>query len=163
MPSPLISPLTLLLIAMAVTVFAAIISSIERRRRQRALAQLAREWQMHYSSRDVFNLAPRLAPHLPIPGAADVRVLDLIYGSEQGAYCYLFSAEYTSGVIRSKRRDRCVLCVREPRDRDDTEDGSCWSSAPAAPSDQPLLEQYRAARAASGAAPHPSSGGPDEG
>jgi hypothetical protein len=111
-----------------------------RRRRRRMLAALAREWSMHYSPRDVFELASRLASQLPAVGAADVRVLDLIYGSEDAGHRYIFSAEYTSGITRSRSRRQCVVSVLEPRGHTES---AAWKSLRFAPRDLPLIEQYR--------------------
>src|SRR4051794_5172587 len=107
----MLSPMLLLLLALAITLGAAAGYALVRRRQQRALSELAKSWRMHYSPRDVFNLAPRVARHLPIVGAAGVRVRDLIYGTEPGGHRYIFSAEYTAGVVRSKSRRRSVISV----------------------------------------------------
>ncbi len=152
MPSPLVSPALLLLIAIAITVLAAGGSALERWIRRRALAKLAKEWRMHYSPRDVFNLAPRLASKLPVPGAADVRVVDMIYGTRHEGYCYIFTAEHTTGVVRSKSRRRCVVCVVEPRT---PREAPIWSSLRIAPQDRSLLEQYLALREAPSASEGP--------
>jgi hypothetical protein len=135
-----VSPMLMLGFAFTLTAGAGVAARITRRRRRRALGILAREWGMHYSRNDVFDLAARVASRLPAPGAANVRVIDLIYGTEQAGYRYIFTAEYTVGVVRGKSRQRCVVSVLEPRGR--TEE-IVWTNFSIAPTDRPLIEQYR--------------------
>jgi hypothetical protein len=155
MPSPLIPPMVLLVAASALSIIALAAWRIVEGRRRRELAALARSWQMHYSREDVFRLAARMAPHLPIPGAADVRVRDLIYCSESGQHRYIFCAEFTVGAIRSKARRHCVVCCREPDNQ-----GIVWSSLKIAPTDLPLVEQYRTLKeeSRSSLSPSPAAG-----
>ncbi len=91
---------------------------------------------MHYAPDDRFNLAPRVAARLPLVGAADVRIVDLIYGSEQGARRDVFCAHYTRGVVRWKRREKCVASLSESQEK--------WSDLIIAPAALSLVEQYRA-------------------
>jgi hypothetical protein len=135
----MITPWIFLLLVMAITAAAAIGNVVLRRQREQALEELAKQWNMHFSSQDVFNLAPRIASRLPVPGAADVRVRDLIYGNESAGHRYIFSAHFTTGVLRSKKRQQYVVTLLEPRDRNDA---SIWSSLRFAPMELPLLEQY---------------------
>src|SRR4051812_15437068 len=135
-----LTPMLLLLLAVGATAIAAAGYGLVRRRQQHALSELAKSWRMHYSPRDVFNLAPRVARHLPITGASDVHVRDLIYGTEPGGHRYIFSADYTAGVVRSKTRRRSVVSVLEPRGRSET---SIWSTMALAPDNLPLIEQYQ--------------------
>ena len=127
--------LTLLLSASAVT-----FDFLSRRRLRRQLQALARELNMAYSHHDRFALADRVAEHFPVPGAAAVRVIDLLYSSDAGSYRYLFSAEYTCGVIRSKRRLLRAVTLREPKGRTDP---SVWSNMLLAPDKLSLIDQYR--------------------
>ena len=127
--------LTLLLSATAVTV-----DFLSRRRLRCQLQQLAAELKMAYSHHDRFALADRVAEHFPIPGAAALRVIDLLYSSDADSYCYLFSAEYTCGLIRSKRRLLRAVTLREPKGRTDP---SIWSNMLLAPEKLSLIDQYR--------------------
>jgi hypothetical protein len=127
--------------AVIVLTLAAVCGEFFRRRHQhRALRQLAVERRMHFSPRDQLRLTPRVAASLPIPGIASVRVIDLIYGSGEGQYRYVFTAEYTTGVVRSKKRVRRAATFTEPRQR---------AAAPAcctirlASAELPLVEQYQ--------------------
>jgi hypothetical protein len=137
--------LTLLLSATAVT-----LDFLFRRRLRCQLQTLARELKMAYSHHDRFALADRVAEHFPVPGAAAVRVIDLLYSSDAASYRYLFSAEFTCGVIRSKRRLLRAVTLREPKG---PADPSIWSNMMLAPADLPLIDQYRhlAARISKGA------------
>lgn len=146
MTIPWLTPLFLLGILLVISAAAHVGSVMWRQRRRSQLRRLAREWQMQYSPSDVFHLAGRVAPSLPVLGAADVRVHDVIYGSEPDGYRCIFSAEYTAGVVRSRSRRRCVVSILEPRNTPD-EAGKEWSSLQVAPTDIRLIEQYRTLRA----------------
>ena len=61
------------------------------RRRGRALRAVASQWRMHYNAGDQLRLATKILPRLPIPGAANVSVMDLIYGSDRDRYRYVFT------------------------------------------------------------------------
>lgn len=132
--------MTLLIALVGLTLAALVASLISRRAQRRTLAKLARDWNMHYSPRDVFNLGDRVAPHLPEPGAAVVRVRDCIYGNEPGGHRYIFRAEYTTGVTRSKRRHWCIATVLEPKRRDDP---VTWQSLKVAEPSRTAVEQYQ--------------------
>jgi hypothetical protein len=134
------SPWIYLLLVIAITAAAAAWNWLRGRQREHSLEELAKQWQMHYSPRDVFNLAPRIASRLPVPGAADVRVCDLIYGNEPAGHRYIFVAQFSVGVVKSKSRRQLVATLLEPRDRNDA---TIWASLRFASADLPLLEQYR--------------------
>ena len=134
------TPLQFLILMIAMTLLAGCWQWVYRRRQTLALQDLAEQFHMHYSAADRFRLAPRIAPQLSMPGAAGVRVSDLLYGVEDANYRYVFRVEYTAGVLRSKVSVQRVATFCEPRDR---------STRPSdmqleyAPQDLPLLEQYR--------------------
>ena len=134
------TPLLFLAIVLTLTAIAVIAQQILRRRHLARLADLAQEWKMHFSAIDRFRLTPRIAQRLPVPGAAAVRVVDLIYGIDRDRYRYVFSTEYTIGVLRSKTGVRRIGTFSEPRDRS-------ASAAPDelifAPENLPVIEQYR--------------------
>jgi hypothetical protein len=134
------TPLYFLALALLLTATALTVDYLLRRRVRRQLQQLAAELKMAYSHSDRFGLADRVAEHFPIPGAAALRVIDLLYSSDAQSYRYLFSAEYTSGVIRSKRRMLRAVMLREPKGRSDP---TVWSNMRLAPENLSLIEQYR--------------------
>lgn len=143
MPLLPISPLVLLLVALTITLIAVAINAMLRRRRRRDIAELARAWNMHYSPWDMFNLAPRVASRLPIPGASDVAVRDLVYGTEPAGHRYIFLAEFTTGVVRGKRRRQCVVSLFEPRAAGEA---SVWKLAAEPDSTAQIAEQYQLLR-----------------
>ena len=130
----------MLAVLVALTGLAGLLEAASRRRRKRALRKLAAQWGMTYSARDRLRITSKVAPRLPFPGAADVYVLDVIYGTRDGWYRYLFTAEFTSGAVRGKRRHVRVASFSEPRDRDSAQDTGTLTLAPA---DLSLLDQYR--------------------
>jgi hypothetical protein len=68
-----------------------------------------------------------------------VRVVDLLYGSQGGFHRYVFTAQYTVGAVRSKKRVRRAATFDEPRDRS----ASPCCVIKLATGTLPLLEQYR--------------------
>jgi hypothetical protein len=102
------------------------------------LRQLAQQWQMNYAERDLFNLAPRIAAALPLIGASDLVVHDLIYASDSCQYCCIFAAEYTRGVVEPHRRETRVMSFREAKEHDALQP----LVLTAAPPHLPLLSQY---------------------
>lgn len=109
-------------------------------KRRRDLRRLAGEWSMTYSRSDSLRLAPKVARQFPIPGAANLRVSDVIYGIEHDRYRYVFRAEFTTGTVRTRRRLMRVATFAEPRDRLRSQAAATVALAPAKGS---LLDQYR--------------------
>lgn len=134
-----ISPAEFLAALLALTAAVALVERVSRRRRRRELRKLAAQWKMTYSPRDLLRIAPRIASRFPVPGAADVRVVDLIYGTKGDEYRYIFTTEYTTGLLGGKRRQVRAASFSEPRGR-----GQADSPPPVilAPSDMVLIEQY---------------------
>src|SRR5438132_1606449 len=111
------SPSLFFLLTLAVTTAALLLQMIADKIRNRTLRELAAQWQMHYSRNDRFRLGDRVAEMLPIPGAARVRISNLIYGNEDAGYRYFFRASFTEGVVRGKRRQARIATFRESRDQ----------------------------------------------
>lgn len=132
------SPTEFLVLAVIVTVGVTVVTRLVERRRRGALRRLASAWHMHYTPFDRFRLAPRVAPRLPVPGAAAVRVKDLIYGLEGDQLRYIFVAEYTTGTIAAEHRRESVVSFAEPRERRD--DGPVELLV--APAGLGVVEQY---------------------
>jgi hypothetical protein len=125
----------------AVTILAVLLEMISGRRRRGALRQLAVRWRMTYSPTDRLRLLARIADKLPIPGAADVNVSDVIYGSHCEHYRYVFTVRYTLGVIRGKRSIMRAAYFTESRGpRPIIPDQP--TSVRLADEQLPLLEQY---------------------
>jgi hypothetical protein len=111
-----LTPPQFLALMLLVTAGAGIVRVMMRRRHVQRLRGLAARWKMHFSADDRFRLATKIAPRLPVPGAAGVRVVDLLYGIERENYRYVFAAEYTTGVLRTKTGIRRIATFCEPRD-----------------------------------------------
>jgi hypothetical protein len=98
---------------------------------------------MNLGRTDTLRLTPKVARAFPVPGAARVRVYNVIYGrdaADPDRYRYVFTAEYTAGVVRGKRRFVRVGTWSEPRDRDRSDPPG---QVVLAPPELPLMEQYR--------------------
>ncbi|HZZ43798.1 MAG TPA: hypothetical protein VFE58_12745 [Tepidisphaeraceae bacterium] len=84
-----------------------------RRKRSEQLRLLSESERMNYSRQDRFGFAARVARHFPVPGVADVRVSDLLYRSNDREQRYVFTVDYTRGVLGAKRRLRSVAIMTE--------------------------------------------------
>lgn len=133
-------PLLLLSSLLALTALALVVHKILRHGIKRRLRKFAGEWRMGYAERDLFQLAPRIATIIPVPGAADLRVIDVIYGSKGEQHRYLFTAEYTRGVVGRHEREQRVMTFAEPKEP--TRDNPPTPLV-CAPQDLPIAEQYR--------------------
>src|SRR5690242_10439099 len=111
------SPWQVLALTLAVTLFAYVAERVRRRWHVRALRRLAGEWGMTFSQDDTLRLTPKVARDFPIPGAANLRVVNVLYGSDAERYRYVFTAEYTVGVVNAKRRHVRVASFTERRER----------------------------------------------
>lgn len=133
----MISPMLFLAALLALTALAWVLHKLVRFRQRRALLRLADEWRLRYVQKDLFDLADRLAPCFP--QAADLRVLNVVYGSGQDQHHYIFTAEYTLGPEDDYRREARVAACRLPsRKPTDTP-----PPLQRAPEELTLLEQYR--------------------
>jgi hypothetical protein len=131
-------PILFLALMVAVTALAWAVHRIVRSKRRSALRQLAAQWQMSYVPCDVFNLAGRIASCLPVPGAAELCVVDLIYGLRGQRRHYVFTAEYTLDGAAGNRRECRAMSVSEAQDAT----GPC-ASLDVAPEHLPIVEQYQ--------------------
>ncbi len=126
--------------ALCVTAAATIIDRVQRRCRRILLCALATHWRMNYSPFDPLRLTARVAHHFPIPGAANLKVSDVIYGMEGDRYRYIFTAEFTVGVVRTKHRLVRAATFCEPRD---FRHGQAIGPLFLAPEGLPLVAQYQ--------------------
>jgi hypothetical protein len=131
-------PIDLLGILLAVTIAAVGFDRWLRRRDQAVFRKLAIEHRMHYSPGDPLRLTARVAARLPIPGAAGVRVIDLLYRTDEQNHYYVFTAEYTVGVVGPKHRIRRAAAFVESKTAAGIQDGVRLG-----PRELPLVEQYR--------------------
>jgi hypothetical protein len=134
------SPWFLLTFALLLTAAGWLWQVVAVGRYQTQVSRLASQWRMHYSQDDRFRLSDRIAPRLPLAGAANVRITDVIYGNEDSSYRYLFLVAYTEGVARLKLRRRRVATFREPKDHTGP-DG--WTDLELAPEELTIAEQFK--------------------
>ncbi len=132
------SPLYLLALLVLTTAAAVGVDRGRRRRSATSYRRLAVAHDMHYSPGDPLRLTPRVAAALPVPGAAAVRVIDLLYRTDAAGHHYVFTAEYTVGVVNVKHRVRRAAAFDEPRDAAATATPTVRLAAEG----QPLVEQY---------------------
>ncbi len=123
--------------AVTTTTALAIAAVVDAARRSR-LRRLARSWQMRYVRSDLFDLARRVAGQFAVPGAADLRVVDVIYASRGERHRYLFTVEYTTQDRGQRRREARAATFCEPRERT----GPGPSPLVLGPDRLPLLKQY---------------------
>ena len=135
------NPALCLAVLVALSGMATLLEAMARHRRARFLRELASQWHMTYSAHDRLRVGARIARRLSIPGAADVSVADVIYGTRGGNYVYVFTAEYTTGVVWGKQRHQRVACFAESRGRQSPDAPGRLALAPEG---LDLLEQYRA-------------------
>jgi len=135
------TPALLLASLLVLTLAALVVEAAGRARRCDRVRSLAAEWRMNYGRADSLRLTPRVARRFPIPGAAAMRVSDVVYGIRGDAYRYVFTVQYTLGVSGPKTRHRRVATFEEPRDRRRV---AADGVVTLAPEDLPLIEQYRA-------------------
>ena len=142
------SPFEMLSLAGGITAAAYAMELIARRRWRRSLKRLAADWNMNYGRADTLRLTERVARHFPIPGTARLHVTNVIYGADKAdpdRYRYIFTAEFTVGVVRTKRRLVRVGSFAEPKARDRASHRPAHGPAPVvlAPGNLSLLDQYR--------------------
>ena len=136
-------PGALLLGLLALTVAAAMLDVLVHSRRSCALRSLATQWRMNYHRSDQLRITSKVMATLPVPGAANVRVMDLIYGSEAGRYRYVFSVEYTVGVTGPKHRVVRVAQLIEPRQQGGAPPDQLVLTLASRDGRAGLLDQYR--------------------
>lgn len=137
------SPSFFLVFLTALTVAAAVAQIVTMRRRRCALRRLARQWQMHFAPADRLRLAERIALKLPVLGAADVRVMNLLFRTEGHWHRYVFTVEYGIGVVRGKRRRQRVAGFDEPVRRGAAPPIPHQISLTLAPESLGLIDAYR--------------------
>jgi len=108
------TPLDFLFVLLCATAAAAAMQRLATARRRRALARLAESMKMQYIAIDRFNLAARTCSVLPYPGAASLRVFDVIYETDGSRRRHLYTCEFGQGTIHSQFRRRCVAGFEEP-------------------------------------------------
>jgi hypothetical protein len=111
------SPAIYLLFLLALLLAAVVFGAVSRFRCRRHLRICARKWNMHFAPGDRLRLAQRIADRFPIIGAANISVRDLFFRTEDSTHQYLFTVDYTVGVIRGKAGRSTVAGFSEPVSR----------------------------------------------
>src|SRR5438045_3719783 len=124
---------------LGVTAAVWIIHRILRHGHKERLKQLASGWGMRYAQADPFNLASRVAGEFPIPGVADLRIRDMIYATQGDRHRYVFTAEYTMGVVDRHRREARAVTFCDPKEAN----GQCATPLILGPAELGLIEPYR--------------------
>jgi len=112
-----VSPTLYLLFLLAILFIAIVAGALSRFRRRRRLRVCARRWNMHFAPGDRLRLARRIAERFPIIGAANISVRDLLFRTDNNRHDYLFTVDYTVGVIRGKVGRSTVAGFSEPVSR----------------------------------------------
>jgi hypothetical protein len=120
-----VTPEQLLYLTIAVTATAAAAQCLAVHRRRNSLRKLGKLWQMHYAPGDRMKLADRIAPKIPVIGAANVCVMDMLFRTDEDRHRYLFTVEYGIGAVRGKRRRWRVVGFDEPVSRGGEETQDC--------------------------------------
>lgn len=131
--------LTFLAAMLALMLTAFILHLASRRGTSDRLRHLATACHMQYAEHDLFQITPRVIERFPIVGASDIRVADVIYRRDGDRYRYVFTVEYTLGVVRTKDRVSRAATFCEPGDHSCPAD---WSSLVFAPVELNLADQY---------------------
>ncbi len=113
------------------------------KKRRRSLRGLATQWQMHFVPWDRLRLGERISGKIPVLGAADVRVMDLLFRTEGHRHRYVFTVEYGVGIIRGKRRRKRVAGFDEPVRRGSGSPVPYELELMIAPESMPMLDAYR--------------------
>jgi hypothetical protein len=112
-----VSPAIYLLFLLAILFAAVVTGAMSRFRRRRKLRICARKWNMHFAPGDRLRLARRIAEQFPVIGAANISVRDLLFRTEESRHQYLFTVDYTVGIIRGKVGRSTVAGFSEPVSR----------------------------------------------
>ena len=131
-------PIDLLGILLLITIGGVVAERWHRHREQCVYRKLALEHRMHFSAGDPLRLTARVAGRLPVPGAAGVRVINLMYRTDEQNHYYVFTAEFTVGVVGPKHRIRRAAAFVESKSGAASE-----NLIHLGPEELPLTEQYR--------------------
>src|SRR5215211_7291470 len=134
-----LSPAFFFIGLLCITAAVWVVHRVMRHAFKKELRALASQWGMQYAQADLFNLAARVAAEFPIIGVADLVVRDMIYATQGDRHRYVFTAEYTLGVIERHRREARAVTFCDPRDAG----GHCATPIILAPEELPLIEQYK--------------------
>jgi hypothetical protein len=112
-----VSPAIYLLVLLVILLTAVVAGAFSRFHNRRQLRLCAHKWNMHFAPGDRLRLARRIAGQFPVIGAANISVRDLLFRTESNQHQYLFTVDYTVGVIRGKIGRSTVAGFSEPVSR----------------------------------------------
>lgn len=132
-------PFDFLYLLLAFSAAAAAMKWFLSRLQARRLRRLAHQWNMHFVPDDRFKIAQQVCRQIPLVGATDLRIRNLMFRTDAGCRDYLFTCDFVSGVLFSQRRRRLVAALHEP----DAAVPAQFHAAQFAPQNVGVLEQYR--------------------
>jgi hypothetical protein len=144
----MMSPWQFFILMLLVTSLAAGWQAMACFSRRFQLCKLARQWEMQFAPQDRLRLANRIAAKIPVPGASNVRVYDLLFDTNGSRHRYVFTVEYGLGVVRGKRRRWRVAGFVEPVWRAGGTAADC--NLTLAPQELSLAQSYQHVREALG-------------
>lgn len=80
----------------------------------RKIYAIARRLGLQFSRPDRFVLARRVAPLLPIPGAAEVVVRDVAYATTDAGLLCVMTASFTIGTVSHRQQFHRVCAALDP-------------------------------------------------
>ncbi|HEY1686783.1 MAG TPA: hypothetical protein VGG19_18625 [Tepidisphaeraceae bacterium] len=134
---PQAAPSILLVVLIEITIAAIAAQILLRRRTINTVRKLAANWGMHYQPADAFGLTERVAEHMPMPGAAKLIAMDLIYRQQGDDFFCAFTITFTAGALATKHRRWQVAAVHQVGNH------YSWATATA---DDALADQYEQVR-----------------
>jgi hypothetical protein len=108
------SPALYLIVLLGLLIAAITIDLIRWYSYSNKLRVCAHGWHMHFAHGDRLRIARRIVHQFPVPGAALIRVRDLIFRTDETRHVYLFTVDFTVGVIRGKVGRSRVAGFSEP-------------------------------------------------
>ena len=112
-----VTPQLYLILLLGILLVGVLAGGVSQFRCRRKLRACAGRWNMHFAPGDRLALARRIVGQFPVPGAASIRVRDLLYRTADNRHQYLFTVDYTVGVIRGKAGRSRVAGFSEPVSR----------------------------------------------
>jgi hypothetical protein len=109
-----LSPQTYLFLLLIILLGMLLAGGLAQFRRRRKLRACAKRWNMHFAAGDRLRLARRIVSQFPVPGAANIGVRDLLFRTGDNQHHYVFTVDYTVGVIRGKIGKSRVAGFSEP-------------------------------------------------
>ena len=114
----MLPPSLFLTLLVCITAGAAVGRRLWVRRHRRRLARAAKAAGAGYSAKDRFGLSSRVLGLLPVPGAARVRVRDVMYFRRDTLQWYVFTIDSVIGTLGRHELQSDLATAAEPTARD---------------------------------------------